>query len=100
MLRSVSHDLFSYRLTAGEENIVKMFPEKAGIFCPSAGYHSYILRIEAFGQDMLDHIAGVRRIGAGFYHCSISCRQCIHQRGKGQHKRIIPWAHDQRYAVR
>ena len=100
VFRSVSHDLFSHRLAASEENIVKMLPEKTGIFCPAAGHYGYILRFKAPGQDMLDHIAGVGRIGAGFYHCSISCRQCIHQRGERQHKRIIPWAHDQCYAVR
>src|SRR5699024_11968366 len=34
MLRSDVHDLFSYRLTAGEEYLAKMYQEKTSIFSP------------------------------------------------------------------
>ena len=49
---------------------------------------------------MLDHFAGVWRIGAGLYYSCISRCQSVHKRGDRQHERIIPWTHDQCYTIR
>ena len=100
MLCGISHHFFSYGLASGEENIVKMFPEETGIFCPSSGDYSRVLWIKALRKNLPYHIAGMRGIGAGFYNCSIPRRQSVGQRRKGQHKGVVPGTHDQCYSIR
>ena len=77
-----------------------MFPQEAGVFSATASHHGYVLRIEALGQDLQDHIAGMGGIGAGLYYGSIACGQSVYQRRKSQHERVVPGAHDQCYAIR
>ena len=95
----VPHDFLSHVLAAGEEDVVKMLVQKAGVLRASAGHHSYILGLEALGKDKPEHLACVGRISAGLYDRCISRGKRVDKRGEGQHEWIVPRAHDERHAV-
>ncbi len=99
MLGCVAHDLFSHGLAAGEEDIVEAFLKKAGVLGTSAGDDGHVRFIEAFCYDLLYDPACGGRVGTCLKHSGISGGQGIHQGIDTQQERIIPRAHDQRYAA-
>ena len=66
VLAGMAHNLFSHSLAAGEEDVVKVLLEKAGVFLASTHNNGHIFFRKTFADDFADDVAGGRRVGTWF----------------------------------
>ena len=95
MVRRFFHDLLAHALAAGEEDVVKPFLQQSGVFRPASGDHRHIFRPKALADQALHQGAGAGRVGAGLDYGGVSGGDGVHQGIQGEHKGVVPRAHDE-----